>query len=314
MTTSDARTLNARFGAMSRQNLAAALNLANQGFRVFPAQPVKKTGGWSKPPYISQWKSSASSDPSQIMQWWRHFPDAIPALCCDDIIVIDADRHLNGPDGVAALESMIASQHPWPPHPIVLTPSNGQHHYFQQTSPKLGNGTGQLPTGIDVRGTGGFVIGLGAVLPDGTGWRPTPTVELDGSIHELPVLPDWLLDLICKRTEQTPSMRSPRRLQKPNSFRHAQYANAALKAAVEDVRTAPDGRRNTVLNNVAYRLGRMVGAGWIDRSAVETSLRTAAHRLERDDGLAAVKATLRSGLDAGARKPHAALADRKGRT
>jgi hypothetical protein len=54
----------------------------------------------------------------------------------------------------------------------------------------------------------------------------------------------------------------------------------------------------------------MVARDWIDRNKVETSLLVAAFRLKNEDGLTAVMATIKSGLDAGARKPHPDLVDR----
>ena len=58
-----------------------------------------------------------------------------------------------------------------PSVPMVKTPNNGFHLYFRQPPGEpLGNGRGTLPAGCDVRGVGGFVIGPGAVLPDGRGW------------------------------------------------------------------------------------------------------------------------------------------------
>src|SRR5450755_4090812 len=96
------------FSTISALNLAAALSLANAGFRVFPARVIfnPTTGRWNKPPCVSAWQLLASYDPGQIRLWWKQFPDAIPAICCEDVVIIDADRHPGGPDGVAALAAL----------------------------------------------------------------------------------------------------------------------------------------------------------------------------------------------------------------
>ena len=218
-------------------------------------------------------------------------------------MVVDADRHFNGSDGVFILNEFAESCGGWPNHPVVFTPSNGEHHYFQQSNPPLGNRTGQLPDGIDVRGVGGFVIGPGAILPNGTGWHLAPGYSTD-----LPQLPLWLERMIrADEIEQTTCEIGSQ----PVTRREERYAEAVLESGIADVENALPGRRNIVLNKVAYRLGRMVARGWIDRNKVENCLLYASSRLAKEDGVTAVLATIKSGLDAGFRKPHPDLADRK---
>ena len=55
----------------------------------------------------------------------------------------------------------------------------------------------------------------------------------------------------------------------------------------------------------ALKLGQLVASGWLDQNRVERSLEDAASAcgLVRDDGLASVRATIRSGLDSGMREP-----------
>ena len=144
------------------KNLHAALTLAHAGFFVFPAHPIfnKETKRWNKPPFVVNWQSLATTDPRQIHLWWREYRDAVPAICCDDFVVIDADRHAGSSDGVAALAELAGHHCEWPDHPKVLTPSNGEHHIFAQPDSPVGNRTGQLPPGIDVRGNGGWRLAL----------------------------------------------------------------------------------------------------------------------------------------------------------
>jgi len=90
-------------------NLNAALRLADCGIRTFPAKPVLKgNGNWNKPPYITGWQSNATTDRDQIRGWWADWPDAIPGLPYNGFIVIDADRHIGGADGVGKPRSETA--------------------------------------------------------------------------------------------------------------------------------------------------------------------------------------------------------------
>jgi len=288
------------------KNLTAALALASAGFRTFPARAIYNpaTQRWNKPPCIQNWQSLATDDPGQITRWWRQYPNAIPAILAEQFIVIDADRHPDSPDGIAALTGLVKLFEEWPDHPVVHTPSNGEHHYFGQPNPALGNRTGLLPPGIDVRGVGGFVIGPGAMLPDGTEWRLPQNHSTD-----LPTLPAWLERMV--RADESLQTRISEFTSESITARKERYAEAALQGGIAEVKNAPRGSRNTVLNNVAYRLGRMIARGWLDRNRVKDGLLRAAYQLKNEDGVIAVRATIKSGLDAGWHKPHPDLVDRK---
>jgi hypothetical protein len=64
------------------------------------------------------------------------------------------------------------------------------------------------------------------------------------------------------------------------------YALAALDACVAELERTPPGWRNNRLYAIAYRLGRMVGRGWIDRHIVVQRLTASCqgNRLAADDG------------------------------
>jgi hypothetical protein len=297
----------------SDANLVAALSLTNANLHVFPARAIHNatTGRWNKPPCIKEWQTSASADPDDVARWWQQFPDAIPAISCTVIIVIDADRHHGGSDGVLALFSLVALEQDWPQHPIVLTPSGGEHHYFRQSTRPLGNGTGLLPSGIDVRGNGGYIIGPGAVLPDGTCYRSVGSMELTDAFanDSIPALPTWLEKIV--RADRVVPTNSTSFSGSSVTNRERRFAETALEGAAREAQTAPRGKRNSVLNSVAFRLGRMIGAGWIAKNIVAARLLSAASDLKREDGETAVKATINSGVTAGSRKPHPGLSDRK---
>ena len=94
-------------------------------------------------------------------------------------------------------------------------------------------------------------------------------------------------------------------------IREKAYAQAALEGCAEELAAAASGSRNELLNKLAYRLGRMVARNWISRAEVEAALIEAmqANGYIDDDGVEAVTATLKSGLDAGEKDPHPDLAD-----
>jgi hypothetical protein len=89
------------------------------------------------------------------------------------------------------------------------------------------------------------------------------------------------------------------------------WADAALAGVAADLAACGEGGRNHALNASAYRLGRMVARGWIERSRVEHALTDAcrANGLFKDDGPKGVRDTLASGLRGGMANPHEDLPD-----
>jgi hypothetical protein len=79
------------------------------------------------------------------------------------------------------------------------------------------------------------------------------------------------------------------------------YALAALANAIDNVKTAPEGRRNSTLNSEAHNLARFIPSGALSRAEIEEGLGVAA----AEAGLAAheIRRTLKSAVDAGTSKP-----------
>jgi len=168
--------------------------LARAGLAVFPCQSGGERA--KQPMPFLKWREASTANEQQIAAWWRKWPDAAPALDLAKcgLIVIDADRHEH--DGVEAFGALMAA-HGFDPDsaPIVATPSQGSHHFFRQPAGRapFGNGRGNLPAGVDVRGAGGYVIAPGTVMADGR------VYELHGNLDEAPELPDWLIALLEAR-------------------------------------------------------------------------------------------------------------------
>ena len=297
---------------MDNVNIAAALRLASFGISVFPCAPDKK------PRLGVLWKSASTTDIRTIEAWWRRWPDSIPAFEPGvqqlPMVVIDCDRH-GGPDGVAALIDLATEGGDDPRDwPTVETPSTGRHVFFANPD-GLTNARGTLPPGIDVRGAGGYVVAEGATLPDGRTYAaPAGMSGLFDALESgaLPMLPQWLASMLTAQKHVDPPRPMP---VAPQSNGDARGRAIAEKAMAEDIAAlaAATGNRNDGVNGLAYRLGRMIAAGWIDRTTVESHLEQAcaANGLWRDDGPRQCRATIKSGLDNGAQAGPPALAERE---
>src|SRR5262249_36991579 len=97
-----------------------------------------------------------------------------------------------------------------------------------------------------------------------------------------------------------------------DSSRGQAYAAAALEGAAAELSAAPNGKRNETLNAVAFRLGRMIARGWVDKKSVADALLEACdtNKYLREHGHRATMKTIESGIEAGKTKPHPELPDR----
>ena len=233
-----------------------------------------------------------------------------------NLVVVDPDRH-GDIDGVANFAKLIEG-HDLPVVPIINTAGGGKHYIFGQpeNGEPLGNGRGDLPDGIDVRGNGGFVIAVGAVRPDGAVYAPDehgPDLAEAFKKGAIPVLPEFLERVIrTKRPAESITKTQDAGPQAAPTVREKTYAMATLDGCAQEVEGSVRGERNQTLNAVAFRLGRLIAACWIDKTTVIERLGKAAKScgLVADDGVEPVLMTINSGLRAGAEKPHPPLGPR----
>lgn len=139
--------------------LDAARGYAALGLRLFPLKPS------SKLPAITEWPTKATVDSDTVSGWWRGGdPRGIGLACGDELapgrhhVVLDVDEHDPANSGTEALEDLERELGALPDTVTALTPTGGRHLHFV-TDRALGNGAGSnLPTGLDIRGVGGFVV------------------------------------------------------------------------------------------------------------------------------------------------------------
>lgn len=79
------------------------------------------------------------------------------------------------------------------------------------------------------------------------------------------------------------------------------YARAALEGELAKLRAAAVGRRNVQLNESAFAIGTLVGAGLIGEAETYEALRSAAYQIGLTEP--EVSRTVRSGLEAGRQQP-----------
>jgi bifunctional DNA primase/polymerase-like protein/uncharacterized protein DUF5906 len=299
-------------------NLSVALKWAAAGAHILVTGPDKKAR--------VKWRDTSTTDADTIKNWFAEWPDSLPAidLAKSGVVVIDGDRH-GGPDGVAAVEEMLAEHKlNGAAIPTVVTPQDGRHYWFRQPTEgePIGNSDKAVRSkGVNIRAAGGYVIAPGTMLPDGRRYirdAATPSTLEALYTDTIPVLPPAIVGILRKPNGHDVSLPHKMNGHTPilvSGSREQAYARAALENLAGALAAmAPDSGRNIELNNAALRLGHMVGASWIGRATVEGRLFDAAMAcgLVSEDGSQSVRSTIKSGLDKGEIEPHAPLEERPG--
>ena len=162
--------------------LTAALDLASEGFRVFPVRALDKR------PAVTAWQEWATEDEGRIRAHWTESPaDNIGIVCGGGLIVLDVD----GAIGAKSLAALEAQHGPLPDTCRVSTPGGGTHYYF--SGPDVGNSACKIGDKLDIRGRGGYVVAPGSSTAKGA-------YTVANAADPAPV-PKWLLAL-CNRPRE----------------------------------------------------------------------------------------------------------------
>ena len=244
-------------------------------FKIFPGT---FTSDGRKVPIaeMSGWKEKATSDQATISEWSQLYSHKIkvwmlPTGAANGILVLDVDVKDKGYETL---------QKYYVPQTLSQTTRSGGKHFifkYPNDGRVYGNRV-KFDSGLDIRGEGGYIAYYGT--------DNNPIAEA----------PDWLLaqalssekELVPVNTEDMVKI-SP------------QIVQEILTSACDNIRNAPEGESNNVLNVEAYRVGQLVPSGSIEAETAYNALFQAAKARGKPDYEA--KATINSGLAGGAKTP-----------
>lgn len=148
--------------------LEGALTAVALGFAVFPCNPLNKR------PLINDWRNNATRDQQAIMDWWTANPDIMVGAVTGSpsgYFVIDIDVK-DGIDAETKLKALRDQFGDLGAVFMVSTPSGGLHLYCKMPPDEdVRNSTSVIAHGVDIRGTGGYVIFPGSYRHDGKKYR-----------------------------------------------------------------------------------------------------------------------------------------------
>lgn len=236
--------------------LLAALTYARMGLHVFPCKS-------DKTPLTRNGLKNATTDISQIREWWAHWPDAMIGLSCgpSGIVAIDVDVK-NGVDGWGTMDMLMREHGELPGTRCAETPSGGCHMYYRVPADCLiRNSASKHGPGVDIRAEGGYTI-----APPSESGCGAYTWAVDQKTARLPEA--WVIALTPPRREPPPP---PTFTNKPNKGRVESYSVAALQDEARALAAMRSGR-NDELVKAAARLGSLVYLGGITEDDIRGAL------------------------------------------
>jgi hypothetical protein len=182
--------------------LEFALDYAARGLPVFPVYPIIEARGRfackclytircenpGKHPMTRHGLNDATTDAAVIRQRWACAPDANLGIACSaECCVLDVDPRHGGDVTLAALER----EHGQLPVTWTVKTGGGGSHYFFRPQQEVRNSVAQLGDGLDIRGSGGYVVA-------------PPSRHVSGNFYEwksshapgevpLAIMPNWLI-------------------------------------------------------------------------------------------------------------------------
>jgi hypothetical protein len=287
-------------------NLNEALRHARAGLHVFPCNPADKK------PLLKGWPTRATNTANGIKYFWdTRGANCVPAVAMGKCGLITVDLDVKGKfDGVAAFDDLLNRHSELPRCPATRTPSGGYHLIFRQPSDRapLGNGTGALQPGIDVRGHGGYIVASGSVMSDGTFYEPVagwPDLPEAYAANAIPVIPNWLVRIIGTKAKASAGGPCEGMVASAPGdcadHRASAWAAAGLEAEARALAAMGVGDRNNSLNRFVCTFAGHARNGWTTRDEVYAAARWACSvngyltSADPSDGLVSFERTFESG-------------------
>lgn len=270
-----------------------ALHCAEQDWRIFPLRPQAKrpalhghrsclTTGPCRDGHRG-WEQRATTDRTVLERCWEYGMFNIGvATGPSGLVVVDCDQP--GPDeqpppewagsrdGWDVLHALAAAAGEQVPDTYtVRNPSEGVHLYFQAPpGDPVRTTAGRLGWHVDIRATGGYVVGPGSLTPGGG-------YELVDETPPVPC-PEWLLDQLRNVEASSPGSEDTRpegATLTITTHSRSGYLRAVLRGECRKVASAPPGEQNSRLFQAAATLGGWVAGGALDETTARRSLHEA---------------------------------------
>lgn len=238
-------------------------------FKIFPLTLTHD--GRKVPVKGFDWREDCTTDQNIISSWSSQYPQlklyGVPTGNRNNLLVLDVDVKGGGLETIKKYHVPLTMSQ--------KTMSGGIHYFFKYPNDgrRYGNRVG-FDAGLDIRGENGYVAYYG-----------TDTTPIANA-------PDWLLEQALNEKKEVTG----------NVVKVApEIVTLMLKEACDNIRNAPEGESNNVLNVESYRIGQLIGSQSIDQEYAFGELFKAAKDRGKPDYEAT--ATIKSGFKGGSLVP-----------
>jgi hypothetical protein len=176
------------------------------------------------------------------------------------------------------------------------TPRGGEHLAFRDPPDvEIRNSQGRIAPGVDVRGTGGYVI-----VPPSEGY----TIKHNGPLADMP---QWLVTA-CLKPDPPPPPPPAGPHRPPLAGDGTPYGLKALSEERAAIQQAQFGQQEMTLNNAALKIGSLVAAGEVLESYALSELIAAGNAMASERGrepwrAAEIEKKVKRAFDDGKRTP-----------
>jgi putative DNA primase/helicase len=309
--------LNSEEDARRKELLEWAVKYAQHGWRVIPVRWLAPDGTCACPrgadcaspakhPVHDDWPEVSTCDPLEVANWWRPEPSegiarewfpyaniGVVTGTKSNIFVLDVDTYAGGSQTLAAYERRNGDL---PETRVHSTGRGGTHYIWQHPGFDVRNSSKKvLGRGLDIRGENGFIVMPPSVSAGGP-YELNPAHDIDPA-----PAPEWFLGILrdYNKGQNGSSISGSTPSEATGAARR--YAEAAVAAEAERMRDAQEGERNDTLNQCAFSLGTLGGAGLLSEEAAFAALREAA--LAAGLGETEIRGTFLSGWRSGLENP-----------
>jgi len=251
-----------------------------------------------KHPILKGWQD-LRPDEKQIKAWWGpdgEYPLANIGVLTGSpsgILPLDVDPDH---DGERSLDDLQDKHGELPFTRMHYSGGGGPHYFFRMPAFAVGNAHGRLGKGLDLKGTGGYIIVPPSISGKGLYYVANEQRDIDPA-----PLPGWIEGWLLERGKQQRGERSTLNAAVAPAGRRRAYGKQVIAARSTELREAAPGARNDTLNACAFALGQLAPAGIVDEESAWQALAEAASACGLSS--AETRQTFLSGWRKGAQSP-----------
>jgi hypothetical protein len=269
--------------------------LADLGWRLYPSLPNRKAA-------FKGFVEKATTNVGILASWsdayhscnWSVIPSGSGIWALD----VDVPSLDHKADGVLGMRELCSRHGALPPGPRGRSGGGGYLLVFRDEGHRICSRPGTPCPGVDPRaGTCSFTVEPSIHRRGGRYRWIIPPWEM-----KPPAAPEWLIRLVAPPTPSAPPHQSRR-------LRSDDLASAIFARCLSRLLNARPGERNAVLNAQAFTAGGLIEAGTLEAGLAIRVLYEHARYAGLPDS--ECRATIRSGLAAGRRRPFIRVTDER---